>query len=117
MDLAVGFLDAILSCADVEIIGKTRWWDRARTALETGAATGTTYSEIVAKTCAKLQITWALGEQSSQTITRIGEALADPARLAAWRELCQRDAVYLVALTRVKRAERKSTKKNQETLI
>lgn len=114
IDLAVDLLDAVLSCADVDLIGKSHWWDRARTALET-AATGTDYPEIVAKICQKLQITQALSEQSSATVAAIGEHLTDD-RLPAWRERCQRDAVYLVALTRIKRTD-KRTKKNQETLI
>lgn len=109
--LAVRFLDAMLSSADVDTIGRTAWWDRARSALETGAATGTAFSEVVSACARRLQITGALPARASEEITRLSRELADPAVFAAWRELAQSDAVYITALTRVQRAARKETAK------
>lgn len=121
IDTATRFLHALLDAADTDTIGVANWWDRAKTALETGAATGTTYAEVVSTAARKLQITWALPEAPSKSITEIGKTLADPDTFAAWRELCQRDAVYITAITRVQRTERrtkKTTKKTeQETLL
>lgn len=109
--LAVRFLDAMLSSADVETIGRTAWWDRARTALETGAATGTRFSEVVSATARKLQITGALSAPTSQEIGRLALDLDQPEAFAAWRELAQSDAVYITALVRITRTQRKESTK------
>src|SRR5690606_17731913 len=105
------FQSAMLDSADVDLIGTSNWWDRAQTALETGAATGTRFSEVVSATARKLQITWALSKETSAEIGRLTTELSDPAAFAEWRELCQRDAVYVTALTRIHRqARRKATR-------
>jgi len=100
---AVRFQSAMLDSADVDLIGTSNWWDRAQTALETGAATGTRFSEVVSATARKLQITWALSRETAEEVTRLTEELSDPAAFAEWRELCQRYAVYVTALTRIHR--------------
>src|SRR5690606_39427511 len=83
------------------------------TALETGAATGTRFSEVVSATAKKLQITWALSRDTAEEIDRLTAELADEQAFAEFRELCQRDAVYITALTRIHRqADRKSTRLN-----
>lgn len=105
-DLAVRFLDTMLTSADVDTIGRMYWWDRARTALETAAATGTRFSEVVSACARKLQITGALGATTSAEIARLTRHLDDPAVFAAWRDLAQSDAVYITALTRIRRTER-----------
>ena len=104
---AVRFQSAMLDSADVDLIGTSNWWDRAQTALETGAATGTRFSEVVSATARKLQITWALSRETAEEVTRLTEELSDPAAFAEWRELCQRDAVYVTALTRIHRQARR----------
>jgi len=110
IDWGVEFLSAILDSADVEKIGPKQWWDRARTALETGTATAA-FSEAVSKTAAKLEIDGALSARSSATINRLAEHLSDPAVFGAWAELCTRDAVYITALTRMRRDEAKASAK------
>ena len=107
---ATTFLSAVLDSADAEKIGPKRWWDRARTALETGTATAS-FSEAVAKTAAKLEIDGALTAKSSRTIDQLARDLSDPARFEAWAELCRRDAVYIAALTRVQRDAAKAKTK------
>src|SRR5690606_40945587 len=97
----------ILDSANIGLIGLAAWWDRAQTALETGAATGTRFSEVVSATARKLQITWALSKDTPAEIGRLTEELSDPAAFAEWRELCQRDAVYVTALTRIHRQARR----------
>lgn len=105
---AVRFQSAMLDSADVDLIGTSNWWDRAQTALETGAATGTRFSEVVSATARKLQITWALSKDTSAEIGRLTEELSDPAAFAEWRELCQRDAVYITGITRIYRKQRRT---------
>lgn len=111
---ATTFLSAILDSADAEKIGPKRWWDRARTALETGTATAS-FSEATAKTAAKLEIDGALSAKSSRTVEQLAKLLADPAVFEAWAELCRRDAVYITALTRVQRDAAKKTKTTKAT--
>lgn len=105
---AVRFQSAMLDSADVEVISTANWWDRAQTALETGAATGTRFSEVVSATARKLQITWALSKETSEEIGRLTTELSDPAAFAEWRELCQRDAVYITGITRIYRKQRRT---------
>jgi hypothetical protein len=104
----VKFLNAILDSADVTQIGPKNWWDRARTALETGTATAS-FSETVAKTAAKLEIHGALQARSSATVHQLARDLSHPDVFGAWAELCRRDAVYIAALTRIERDQRKRT--------
>src|SRR5690606_22327946 len=104
---AVRFPSAMLDSADVAVIGTANWWGRAQTALETGAAPGTRVSEVVSATARKRQITWALSRETAEEVTRLTEELSDPAAFAEWRELCQRDAVYVTALTRIHRQARR----------
>lgn len=107
ISLAVRFLNAMLDSADVEVIGTANWWDRARTALETGAATGTAFSEVVSKTADKLQITGAFSASTSEEINQLTAELADPNVFDAWRAWCQDNAVYATAITRVHRQARR----------
>lgn len=113
-DCAVRFLDALLTSADVETIGAMAWWDTARTALETAAASSTRYSEMVATAARKLRISGALSAASSREITALGLVLGDDQAFGAWRELAQSDAVYITALTRMVRKDRQSAR-NPET--
>ncbi|WP_017602215.1 hypothetical protein [Nocardiopsis lucentensis] len=91
----------------MEAIGRAHWWDRAKTALETGASSGTVFSEVVSTAARKLQITTSFSARTAEEIAKLTTELADPNTFAAWRELCQSDAVYLTALTRVERNTRK----------
>lgn len=115
---ATTFLSAVLDSADAEKVGPKRWWDRARTALETGTATAS-FSEAASKTAAKLEIDGALTAKSSRTIDQLAQHLSDPAVFEAWAELCRRDAVYITALTRVQRdaakAKTKTARKTTDT--
>lgn len=104
---AVRFQSAMLDSANMDLIGLAAWWDRAQTALETGAATGTRFSEVVSATARKLQITWALPKETSAEIGRLTTELSDPAAFAEWRELCQRYAVYITGITRIHRQARR----------
>lgn len=122
---AVDLINALLDDTDTDTVGVANFWDRARTAIETGAASGTEFSETVSTAARKLQITWSFSPGTSATVARLAGDLADPAAFAAWRELCQRDAVYLTAIAKVARAERRKpkppkpteTSTTQETLL
>lgn len=111
------FLDALLTSADVDVIGAIRWWDRAKAALETAAQSSTTWPQCVAKAAKKLQVD-VLGEHASTIVADLGRHLGAPATFAAWRQVAARDAVYITALVRETRTARRTTKKkpdNQNT--
>lgn len=104
--LAVDFLDALLSSADVTTIGVNNWWDRATAALSTALAAASGYGEAVTIAAGKLQI----GVISPLSAGRLRDlqALIGPV-FETWRSETERDLVYIVALTRLKRAERGKT--------
>lgn len=100
----VRFLNTILDSASADRLGKS-YWDRARTALETGTSTAS-FSEAVSRTAAKLEIDGSLLAATSKDIADLAAHLSAPAVFAAWAELMRRDAVYIAALTRVERSKR-----------
>jgi hypothetical protein len=110
--MAVRLLDAILDSASVDLIGVSNWWDRARTALETGAAAAVDYPTLISAMARKLQISYALSPATSKTVAAVGAELADnPGLLPALRDHCRRNAVYIVALVRLARQGRQAEKK------
>lgn len=108
ISLATRFQSALLDSANVDIIGRAHWWDRAKTALETAASSGTAFSEVVSTAARKLQITEAFSARTAEEIAKLTTELADPEVFAEWRELAQSDAVYVTAITRVQRTARKA---------
>ncbi|KZS63115.1 hypothetical protein [Mycobacterium ostraviense] len=107
MDATVRWLSALLDSATVQEIGVSNWWSRAKTALETAAASADTYSQAVSVAARKLQID-TLRQASSAQLLGPGstEDVISP-RLDEWRLLAQRDAVYIVGLVQIQRAARR----------
>lgn len=108
MDLTVDWLDAVLSSASTDVVGVANWWDRARTAVETAAAGAEHYPHACAIAARKLQID-TYSSESSEKLTALAEAITP--RFEEWRQLCTRDAIYAVALLRVRRSTRNTTRK------
>jgi hypothetical protein len=110
IDLGQRFLNAMLDSADPDALGRD-YWTRARTALEASAATAS-FPEMTAKCAAKLEITGALAEGGhARTVTVIGELgslLSDPVAFGALAEECRNNAVYITAVARIRRDERKA---------
>ena len=101
------FLDALLDSADVNRIGVARWWERAKTAIETAAAASTSWRQCVAKAGKKMEID-AFSANSSATIADLSTVLDDPASFARWRTLATRDALTVTALARHQRTARRT---------
>lgn len=110
IQLAVTTLDAALSSASTDVIGATQWWDRATAALRTAAAAGYTWPRVVSTLARKLQID-TYSEHSARALDQVGRQLTDPSVLARWCYLAERDAHYVVAMTRLQRAERHGNRK------
>lgn len=100
------FLDALLDSADVRTIGVARWWERAKTGLETAAASSTSWRQCVAKAGRKMQID-TYTASSAATIAALAEDLDDPAAFSRWRTLATRDALTITAMVRHQRTARR----------
>lgn len=107
--MAEQLVDALLSSASVDTIGALHWWDRAKTALETAAASSTTWAQCVARAARKLQIE-TLTAESSATVAGLARVLDDPAVYQRWARQAARDAIYTVALVRAAREQRRTTR-------
>lgn len=108
-DAAVDLLDAILGSADPQVIGPSNWWPRATSALQTAAARATCVRDFTTTAAAKLQVE-ALTEATAHRVKASLDLLSDPGVFARWRLIAERDAVYIAAMTRLKRADRRTTK-------
>jgi hypothetical protein len=104
--LAEQFLAALLDSADVKQVGVARWWERAKTALETAAASSTSFRQCVARAGKKMEID-TMRESSSTTIAQLAAQLDAPATFARWRTLATRDALTITAMVRAERAARR----------
>lgn len=119
-DLAVRLINAVLDSASVDTIGVAHWWDRARSALEVGAASATDWPSMVSAICRRLQVDGALSPQSAETVTQLGaELTATPGLLERLADHCDRNAVYVVALARMarktQRADRQAARGDTST--
>jgi hypothetical protein len=109
LDWGTRFLNALLDSADPDVLGRS-YWDRARSALETGCA-AVSFSAAVSRTAAKLEIHGALSADSGQAVADLAADLGVPAVFGAWSRACTRDAVYVTALARIARDERRDARK------
>lgn len=107
---AEDFLDALLSAASVDVIGVSNWWDRATSALTAAAARAATVRDMVTVTTDKLQV-GTLPEATMREVVRIEGLLAAPAVFARWRRIAERDAVYVAGMVRLRRADKRETRK------
>lgn len=103
------FLDAMLSSADPDTVGPARWWDRAVSALETGAAGSTSFRQTVARAGKRLQIT-AFNPATAVAVAELAETLDDPRVFARWRQLVKRDATVIAGMVRNQRQQRHQQK-------
>lgn len=109
---SVELVNALLDSADVHTIGVPNWWPRATTALETAAAGAESAAHAVTIASRKLQID-TLSKESAVTVARVAPII--DADYQAWVQTVAREAVYIVALARVAREERKQ-RRAQKTL-
>jgi hypothetical protein len=96
------FLHALLDSASVQQIGVARWWERAKTALETAAASSTSWRQCVARAGQKLQVN-TFTASASATVATLAEVLDDETAFARWRTLATRDALTITAMVRHQR--------------
>jgi len=102
-ELTVRWLDALLASASIERIGSANWWPRATSALATAAATAESYPHAVSEACRKLEID-VLSLSSAELLAELEPQLVP--RMREWSTCIERDAPYLVAMTRLRRSDR-----------
>lgn len=100
--LAVDLLLAVMRSASTDKIRPIDWWSRGKSALEVAAAQAETFSHLVSRMGAKLQIE-AFRAESSKEISSLGRTLKD-GDFIHFRDLCQRDALYIAALAQAHKA-------------
>lgn len=101
---ATSLVLAMMRSASTERISPMNWWPRAKSALETGAAMATTYRTMISSMGRKLQID-ATALSTSREISLLGAALAEAGdeTFERWRAMCERDALFLVAMAQAER--------------
>jgi hypothetical protein len=104
-DIAVDLLRALMRSVSTDRVRPVDWWVRARSALETGAATADSWGHMVSRMGRKLEVD-AFRRSTSDDLVRLAARLGD--RFAAFRELCQRDALFIAAMAQAKNQEQSS---------
>lgn len=105
-DLAVEFVIGMLRSASTDRIRPVDWWPRAKAALVVAASVAETWAQFVSRMGRKLQID-ATHYATSDVIEVIGSRLRETGSFERFRYLCQRDALYVVAMAQAKRAEQR----------
>lgn len=108
-DLAVDLVIAMMGSASTSKIRPVDWWQRAKTALVVGASIAEAWPQMIARMGSKLQID-ATTYATSEALQRIGETLRGADAFERFRFLCERDALYIVAMAQAKRAEQREQK-------
>ena len=107
-NMAVDLVVALMKSADPEIIRPMDWWSRAKTALVVSASVAETYPAMISKYLSKIQVV-ATKAETSEIIATTRDCIASLG-MEAWerfRFLCERDALYIVAMSQVQNQQRR----------
>jgi|SRR5688572_1816096 len=107
MELGIQLVLAMMRSASTDKIRPIDWWTRARSALETAAATADSFAQLVAVMGRKLQID-ATAESTSKEISSLAETLTASGDFERFRHLCETQALYVVAIAQGRRAEQRA---------
>jgi len=99
---------------DSHVVKPKDWWERARTALVTAAAVADTWPQMVSRQLAKLQVR-ATAPQTAESVEIIGKQFVElgPAAWSRFRALCERDALYIVAMAQAASSKAKKERKSK----
>jgi hypothetical protein len=114
-DMAVVWVRAAMKSVDSSVVKPRDWWERARTSLITAAAVADTWSQMVARHLGKLQVR-GTSAQTAEAVQVIGAQLTEMGD-GAWtrfRTLCERDALYIVAMAQAENAAKKAKRESDE---
>lgn len=102
-DLAVDLVLAVMRSASTEHIRPMDWWIRAQSALYSAAAMSQSYGQMVSVMGRKLQIA-TYNQNSANKISSIGIELKTDDDFEVFRNLCEREALYVVAEAQARRS-------------
>jgi len=102
-DIAEALVLAVMRSASTDTIRAIDWWPRARSALQVAAAQAESWPHMISKMGQKLQIE-AFQAMSSKTIAQI--RVPNDA-FPRFREICQRDSLFIVAMAQATRDRQK----------
>jgi predicted nicotinamide N-methyase len=107
-DIAVAWVRAAMRSVDPAVVRPKDWWERARTSLVTAAAVADTWPQMVARHLGKLQVR-ATAAVTATAVEVLGAQLVELGEHAwpRFRALCERDALYIVAMAQAESARRK----------
>lgn len=106
MHEAASLLLACLASCDRNKIDPKKYWDHAQKALVIGAQRGDTIQRMVSEMHGQLPIEGAFYEKSASKIYSICETIAARKDYRRFREVCRKQAPYIVVLARIEREER-----------
>jgi hypothetical protein len=114
-DLAVEWVRAAMRSVDSDVVKPLHWWERAKSSLITAAAVADTWPQMVSRQLSKLQVK-ATSEETSRAIETIGMQLTEFGEKAwlRFRTLCERDALYIVAMAQAESARKKQARKEKQ---
>lgn len=111
-DLAVDVVLSMMSSASTDKISPLAWWPRAKSSLETAADVAESWQHMVSKMAAKLQID-STTNATAAALKIIGEKIGDS--FGRFRNLCRRDAIFIVAMAQAEREEQRLRAKTKQS--
>lgn len=110
MEYAVRLVLAMMRSASTEKIRPIAWWSRAKSALETAAATADDLPRMVSEMGRKLQIDSPNSETSKEICSLTSAICGD---FETVRRLCESQSLYVVAIAQGQRAAIKAERERK----
>lgn len=108
-DLAVNLVLGLMRSADHEVIRPVDWWPRAKTALVVSASIAESYPSMISRYLEKIQALAPTAE-TSKIVAETKNTLASLGDVwERFRFLCERDALYIVAMAQAEKQLRRNS--------
>ena len=108
--LAQRLVLAMMRSASTDKISPKQWWERARSALETAAVAAESWPHLISEMARKLQIETLSAPSANEVCSMVSEATP----FEEFRSVCERDALYVVALAQAQRAQEREQHRPKE---
>lgn len=107
-DMAVNLVLGLMRSADTDVIHPFDWWPRAKTALVVSASIAESYASMISRFLEKIQVS-APTTETSKIVAETKNTLASLGDVwERFRFLCERDALYIVAMAQATKQLRRS---------
>lgn len=105
-EIAVKLVLGLMRSANTETINPLDWWSRAKTALVVSASVCDRYAPMISRFLEKIQAT-ASTMETAMVILEVERELEELKEWERFRFLCERDALYIVAMAQAEKQLRK----------